>query len=97
MECQIYQAKEGSPYLFAPTPDKEIPQSEYEMVYTFCCSREPKTEKERQQLLEYIFEVFNLEHPSDYRGRSLSVGDIVALGNQYYYCGSCSWRKVRFK
>ena len=31
------------------------------------------------QDLEDVFQVFNLHHPSDYRGRSLSVSDIVEV------------------
>lgn len=41
--------------------------------------------------LEWIFEVFNLYHPDDFKGHSLSVSDIVQIigsdeeSNGYYY------------
>ena len=53
--------------------------------------------------LEGIFEVFNLDHPEDFNGHSLSVSDIVhiidsknpnKLPNGYWYCDSFGWKKV---
>ena len=43
------------------------------------------------QTLEDIFYVFNMEHPSGYKGRSLSVSDVVEIflasgGSEFYYC-----------
>lgn len=42
------------------------------------------------QTLEDIFYVFNMEHPSGYKGRSLSVSDVVEIflasgGSEFYY------------
>jgi hypothetical protein len=46
--------------------------------------------------LEALFEMFNLNHPADYQGRSLSVGDLVRLdidGRSYYYsCEPAGWK-----
>ena len=50
--------------------------------YNFINSYEvPPTHKERGvcQLLEDIFEAFNMDKPDDFKGHSLSVSDIVAL------------------
>ena len=35
--------------------------------------------KDRNMLLEGLYEKFNIDHPADFRGHSLSVSDIVAL------------------
>ena len=35
--------------------------------------------RNQTQLLEGLYEKFNIDHPSDFRGHSLSVSDIVAL------------------
>ena len=35
--------------------------------------------KDRNMLLEGLYEKFNVDHPADFRGHSLSVSDIVAL------------------
>jgi len=52
--------------------------------------------------LEEVFGVFNLKHPEGYKGRSLSVSDIVevpegedvALG--FYYCDNVGFKQVEF-
>ena len=44
--------------------------------------------------LEYIFYKFNCEHPEDFKGHSLSVSDIVKLGDDYFYCQSLGWKNV---
>ena len=44
--------------------------------------------------LHKIFEIFNIRHPEDYKGRSLSVSDIVFIDGNYYYCDSFGWTKL---
>ncbi|MBQ9160892.1 MAG: hypothetical protein IJ122_06180 [Methanobrevibacter sp.] len=39
----------------------------------------PEDNQKDIQILELLFEKFNIAHPSDFRGHSLSVGDIVEL------------------
>lgn len=52
--------------------------------------------------LEDVYRVFNLEHPSGYHGRSLSVSDIVEVidGDSeepgFHYCDSFGFQKVVF-
>ena len=52
--------------------------------------------------LEDIYRIFNLEHPEDYRGRSLSVSDIVEIpeGSDiepgFYFCDTVGFTKVEF-
>lgn len=54
--------------------------------------------KNSLELLENLFEIFNLNHPEGYRARSLSVSDIVRIndGNEieYYYCDSFGWKDI---
>ena len=51
--------------------------------------------------LEAIFTDFNINHPDDFRGHSLSVSDVVALKRfpdcdfwNYYYCDSFGWKDI---
>lgn len=50
--------------------------------------------------LEGIFEVFNLYHPENFHGHSLSVSDIVQIigsdeeSNGFYYCDMFGWIKL---
>ena len=47
--------------------------------------------------LEKIFAKFNSdERPSDFKGHSLSVGDIVTIDDDAYVCDSFGWNKIRF-
>lgn len=52
------------------------------------------------QILEGLFFTFNMDHPSDYYGRSLSVSDVVALKRndddnwEYYYCDNIGWVNI---
>lgn len=47
------------------------------------------------EILERIYFIFNTKHPSDYRGRSLSVSDLVALDNTgTYFCDSFGWKQI---
>ena len=54
----------------------------------------------QKYILSSIWEKFNINHPADFRGHSLSVSDVVALkkdGNDYwywYYCDSLGWEEI---
>lgn len=52
------------------------------------------TIENKDELLEQIFEKFNLNHPEDFHGHSLSVSDVVILDNEIYFCDSFGWKKV---
>jgi len=44
--------------------------------------------------LERLFIMFNVNHPQDFRGHSLSVSDLVELDGELYYCDSVGWEKL---
>jgi len=44
--------------------------------------------------LDDIFMKFNTSHPEGFKGHSLSISDIVALDEKYYYCDSMGWEEV---
>lgn len=52
--------------------------------------------------LEEIYEKFNVDYPSDYRGHSLSVSDIVEVSGSpdipegFYFCDSFGFKKIEF-
>lgn len=47
-----------------------------------------------EEVLDYLFYVFNVEHPEDYRARSMSVSDVVEINQERYVCEGIGWRKV---
>ena len=44
--------------------------------------------------LDDLFYTFNMEHPSDFTARSLSVSDIVVLDGKKFYCQPAGWQKI---
>ena len=54
-----------------------IKPENYELIYVGELSE--LQEKTQGETLEVIYEKFNIDHPEDYRGHSLSVSDIVVL------------------
>jgi hypothetical protein len=47
--------------------------------------------------LDKIFDIFNVNHPKDFHGHSLSVSDIVKLDNEYFYCDNFGWENITDK
>jgi hypothetical protein len=48
-----------------------------------------------EQALGTIWRTFNINRPSDYKGHSLSVSDIVKVGREYYFCNNSGWVKIK--
>ena len=50
--------------------------------------------------LEDVFQMFNLNHPEGYKGRSLSVSDVVEIhdgdNSEFYYCDNIGFQKISF-
>lgn len=44
--------------------------------------------------LEKLFFIFNVQHPSDFVGHSLSVSDIVEIDSKFYYCQPVGWQEI---
>jgi len=42
-------------------------------------------------VLERLFVIFNINHPEDFKGHSLSVSDVVELEGVNYYCDNVGW------
>ena len=70
-----------------------VPAEVYEMVY------EGEVEAETT---EDIFFVFNVKFPKDYKGRSLSVSDVVEIinsdgKNEFYFCDTIGFKRIKFR
>ena len=98
----IYQLKDGdatadirfmnSEYL----KDKGIEPKEenYELIYTGALPQDGS----QIEKLENLYRIFNVEHPQDFTGHSLSVSDIVALKQagvvSYHYVDSIGYKEL---
>lgn len=73
---------------------KEPVFDHYEVVYIG--DLPPYTNQ--NMMLESLYEKFNIDHPSDFRGHSLSVSDIVALKTDavvsYHYVDSIGFKEL---
>ena len=49
---------------------------------------------DEEAMLDFLFHMFNLAHPKNYYGRSMSVSDVVVLDGVMYYCDSFGWEKI---
>lgn len=56
----------------------------------------------KAEYLENLFEIFNLNHPKGYHGRSMSVSDVVGVSGAKgvkdgcYFCDSIGFREIAF-
>lgn len=44
--------------------------------------------------LDNLFIKFNVNRPTDFKGHSLSVSDIIVLNGEKFYCDSIGWKKL---
>ena len=94
----IYQIKSGdetSDYRFEPfdrlqATGRSVDRANYDLVYT--APLDSKT------TLEDIYRTFNIDHPADFKGHSLSVSDVVVLHqggkDTAHYCDSFGFQQV---
>jgi hypothetical protein len=71
------------------TGSPDIDRDAYDMVWA--------GELDHEAGLEEIYEIFNLRHPADFRGHSLSMSDIVELPDGLHFCDSFGWKSVEWK
>ena len=75
------------PYAFAK--DHGFDLSDYHVAYE---GNAPDGDPEI--ILEGLFTIFNLHRPTDFKGHSMSVSDIVELDDKTYYCDSIGFVEI---
>ena len=75
---------------FRVTEEENIEKEQYKTVYSGIIEEDLNI----NQILENIFIKFNISHPEDFKGHSLSTSDIVILDNEAYLCDMVGWKKV---
>ena len=88
MKYTIYQPKQ--PSFMVESDKKNYSKKSYNKVY----AGEILEDLTNTDILEKIFCIFNMRRPEDFKGHSLSVGDIVVLDEQAYICDICGWNKI---
>lgn len=102
IDYELYQVKRGSEHrdlLFSNMKliaklKLKVEQCHYDKVYSGSTDNKSSV----NEVLESLFVKFNLDFPSDYRGRSMSVSDVVVLNEngkqQAYFCDSFGFVQV---
>lgn len=73
-----------------------IDLKDYKLAYSSTIIlRDEQAKFDVSEELEKIYERFNINHPIDYKSRSLSIGDIVKLKDDYYYVKSIGFEKLQ--
>lgn len=102
MKIEIYQTKHDLPdeeefsfmdYDFASRKIKDFARN-WRKYYNFVYNYELDGKQSDAVILEECFERFNINRPDDYKGRSLSVSDIVIIDDTPYYCDPFGWLEV---
>ncbi|MDE6728740.1 MAG: ssDNA-binding domain-containing protein [Oscillospiraceae bacterium] len=89
IEFNIYQLKGGEEYhgvrfeSFDSNKDRNLSISDYELVYTGKWSEFNGDSVEDK--LNQIYDKFNLDIPGDFKGHSLSVSDVITVGDAAHY------------
>ena len=64
----------------------------YKEVYTY--KKENNIWLDDEDTLNEVFQIFNINQPDDYHGRSVSVSDIIMIDNRMYYVDDIGFTKV---
>jgi hypothetical protein len=95
MKYKLYQIKdvENCSYVFSgfnfAQKDNKFSLNDYEVVYSGEID-----DYNIEYTLEKLFDIFNIYHPEDFKGRSMSVSDVVELDGDYYYCDHIGFKKI---
>lgn len=98
----IFKVKKGDEfrnYRFAGLNELErcglkVDYDHYDLIYK---SSYKGSSADPMEILEELFEIFNMNHPKDYNSSSLSVSDIIYLADSFYFCDSVGWIKLDSK
>lgn len=75
--------------------EKDFNINDYEVIYKGNIEKEDLNQVVQiEDYLEHLFYVFNMQHPVDFKGHSLSVSDIIELDNDLYYVDSFGFKKI---
>ena len=96
---EIYQVKFSEdtryicfmPYEFITKNGGKPDFANYDKVYE---GNAAEFNGELGERLEAIYQKFNLDHPEDYKGRSLSVSDVVVLEDKAYYVDDVGYKPL---
>ena len=95
MKFKLYQIKdvENCRYSFFGFKSAEqmgFTLDDYEVVYEDEVASMPD-----EDVLESLFYIFNVRRPDDFKGRSISVSDVIELNGKYYYTDTFGFKEIK--
>lgn len=102
-DFEIYQLKSGDetrnlrfePYKRLTEHGGKVDFNNYDKVYEGSNSILPSNNGEPDSKLEAVYMKFNLDHPKDFKGHSLSVSDVVVMDEKAYYVDSVGFKPLK--
>lgn len=98
IKFKIMQIKDigHTDYAFRSYDPKKFNIEDYEIRYE---AESEVVDKSNLELCDIIFLLFNTRRPSDFKGHSLSMSDLVWIERDgrcsLYYCDMCGWIKIK--
>ena len=91
---KIYQLKSIAETRYAfrswEEAEKYFSMDDYKLVYEGSIKSDSDI-----NILNKLWDVFNLDHPHDFRGHSMSMSDVVQINGKRYYCDSRGWKELK--
>lgn len=98
MRYEIFQIEDiaNVNYAFRNYIEKEFSLDDYKLVGEGMVLGNGNVEGDYtdEDVLEDLFIAFNENKPMHFKGRSLSVSDVVSLDGRAYYCESFGWKRI---
>lgn len=97
VDYKLYQLKDpgSSFYAFEWWSDAValvFSPDDYELVYEGTI--------EKRNCLDHLYEMFNIAHPADYHGRSMSISDVIGIRDHskdywyWFYCDMLGFKEI---
>lgn len=101
-QFEIYQIKGGEetrdmrfePYDRLVQHGNKVDFANYDKVYEGNIDMLPTASTELSAKLEAMYQKFNIDHPDDFKGHSLSVSDVVVMDDKAYYVDSVGFKPL---
>lgn len=98
MRYEIFQIEDiaNVNYAFRNHIEKEFSLDDYKLVGKGMVLENGNVEGDYtdEDALEDLFVAFNENKYVSFKGRSLSVSDVVSLDGRLYYCESFGWKRI---
>lgn len=93
MRFELFQVNDSHRDLrFRSIEGNTVSKCAYKSVYSGLIRAEGSV----ASILEDLYYKFNMDHPADFRGHSMSVSDVVVLDDAAYFCDDFGFKRVAF-